>query len=103
MRWNNHLIAPSKSTTLPRGKPNALYDLPELYNCQSHRMPLNPTEVDEFDDPAFINKVDDISEEFQEFAEIVLSLNGHSSERPKSVSEALEVYFILLDAIEIYS
>ena len=71
-RWNSHLIATSRGSTLPRGRPNSLYCLPELYETESFRKDVDLEELEEFNDPAFIRETDDISDDFKEFVSIVL-------------------------------
>ena len=100
--WNCHLIATSRGSTLPRGRPNSLYCLPELYETESFRKDVDLEELEEFNDSAFIRETDDISDDFKEFASIVLE-TGETANYPQSVDEGLHLYFILLEAIATYS
>ena len=70
--WNCHLIATRRGSTLPRGRPNSLYCLPELYETESFRKDVDLEELEEFHVPAFIRETDDISDDFKEFVSIVL-------------------------------
>ena len=71
-RWNCHLIATSRGSTLPRSRPNLLYCLPELYETESFRKDVDLKELEEFNNPAFIRETDDISDDFKEFVSNVL-------------------------------
>ena len=103
LRWNRHILAPSTNTTLPRGRPDSLYFVPQLYNSKSYKMEADMAEVNEFDDPRFCICLEDNSPEFLEFAEIVLYLkNRDGTIRQKTLNEAFEVYFILLEAVNEY-
>ena len=102
-RWNRHLIAKTKGASLPTGRPNSMYYLPQLYDAQSYKMPVDFAEVEEFEDPNFAQSRADISEEFSEFVETVLTIRGLSTNRPSNVKEALIMYFVLLEEIEAYS
>ncbi|XP_057293864.1 uncharacterized protein LOC130622416 [Hydractinia symbiolongicarpus] len=48
IRWNQHLLAPSKGATAPRGRPDTLYFVPELYGCESFKKTLDLNELEEF-------------------------------------------------------
>ena len=71
-RWNCHLIATSRGSTLARSRPNSLYCLPELYETESFRKDVDLKELEEFNNPAFIRETDDISDDFKEFVSNVL-------------------------------
>ena len=58
-------------------------------------------EVDGFNDPAFLHDTEDNCEEFADFADIVLELNGSPPEI-NNASDALSTYFLLLQAIDTY-
>ena len=96
--WNQHQLSPSRGSLLPHGRPDALYFVPELFNCISHKKPLGESELKEFEDPSFQQVASDNCEEFKEFAETVLVRNGQSI-KPKNVKEGLEMYFFLLEEI----
>ncbi|XP_057301730.1 uncharacterized protein LOC130636125 isoform X1 [Hydractinia symbiolongicarpus] len=51
-RWNRHLIAKSKGASLPTGRPNSLYHLPQLYGTKSYTMSVDLAD-EEFDNPNF--------------------------------------------------
>ena len=98
--WNRHLIAKTNGTMLPTGRPNSLYYLPQLYDSVSYKAPVDLAEAEEFNDPNFTTSRSDVCEEFSEFAETVLALQGSSTNRPSKVGDALAMYFLLLEAIE---
>ena len=56
----------------------------------------------EFDDPMLAKTIADNTDEFLEFAEIVLRLAGRTFVRLIDIFEALEVYFILLETVDEY-
>ena len=99
IRWNQHLLAPSKNSVLPRGKPDCLYFLPELNNTCSYQKPVSHEEIAYFDDPAFVTAAKDNDTFFIEFAETVLAFEG-LPKKPTNVSTALKMYFFLLEALE---
>ncbi|XP_057304634.1 uncharacterized protein LOC130641714 [Hydractinia symbiolongicarpus] len=102
-RWNKHILAPSSNKILPRGRPDTLYFVPEIFNSQSFRKEVDLAEVDEFDDPQFCVSLQDNSAEFLEFAKIVFEMNnGRSNRRLEKITEAFEVYISLLEAVNKY-
>ena len=101
-RWNCHLIAKSRGSTLSRGRPNSLYILPELYETEPFRKDVDLEELEEFNDPTFIRETDDISDDFKEFVSVVLE-TVETTNNPQSVDEGLHLYFVLLEAIATYS
>ena len=101
-RWNCHLIAKSRGSTLPRGRPNSLYCLPELRQTEPFRKDVDLEELEEFNDPTFIRETDDISDDFKEFVSVVLE-TVETTNNSQSVDEGLHLYFVLLAAIATYS
>lgn len=101
--WNWHLIAKSKGASLPTGRPNSLYHLPQLYGTKSYKISVDLADVEEFDNPNFAQNRPDNCEEFCEFADAVLQMRGLSRERPSSVNQDLKIYFALLEDIVTYS
>ena len=100
--WNCHLIAKSRGSTLPRGRPNSLYCLLELYENKSFRKDIDLEELEEFNDPTSIRETDDISDDFKEFVSVVLE-TVETTNNPQSVDEGLHLYFVLLEVIATYS
>ena len=96
------LLAPSKSAILPRGRPISIYHLPELFGSASWLIPVSSKGIAEFDDPLFTTDVPDVSPGFQEFADIVFEGQDNFSERQANITEALEMYFSLVEAIAFY-
>ena len=101
-RWNCHLIAKSRASTLPRRRPYLLYCLLELYETESFHKDVYLEELEEFNDPFFIRETDDISDDFKEFVSVVLE-TVETTNNPQSVDEGLHLYFALLEAIATYS
>ena len=101
-RWNCHLIAKSRWSTLPRGRPNSLYCLTELHQTEPCRKDVDLEELEEFNDPTFIRETDDISDDFKEFVSVALE-TVETTNNSQSVDEGLHLYFVLLAAIATYS
>ena len=101
VRWNTHIISRSKHSNLPRGRPDSMYFLPNLFNATDQKQELDLNEIKEFEDPAFVQCSKDNKDDFIEFAETVLCMKGYEK-KPKTVAEALETYFVLLEAIDKY-
>ncbi|XP_057303686.1 uncharacterized protein LOC130641062 [Hydractinia symbiolongicarpus] len=99
VRWNQHIIAPSRGSTLPRRRPDTLHFIPELYNSKSYKKFVDISDISEFNDPTFAIAVADNEPEFIEFAYTVLAMKGHPNGRPSTIQQALEIYFLLLDAV----
>ncbi|CAL8290549.1 unnamed protein product, partial [Arctogadus glacialis] len=38
--WNTHTIRPSKNLNVPRGRPNVMFALPELYGTRDFLSPI---------------------------------------------------------------
>ena len=100
IRWNQHILAPSKGNELPRGRPDSLYFIPELMGVESCEKPLDEIELACFETTDLVEQIEDCDPNFVEFAEIVLVSLGLQPIQPKTLVEATEVYFILLEAIE---
>jgi len=70
IRWNQHLLAPSRHSILPRGRPDSLY-----FWCEkSYRKNVELEDVEEFNDPAFVSSSHDNDPNFIEFAETILNM-----------------------------
>jgi len=101
LRWNQHIISPSQNVSLPRGRPDSLYFLPQLYESRSYRKEINIDELSVFEDPEVIIQPEDNSPEFLEFVSQVVELKGiENFSKPKTTKDALELYFILLELIQ---
>ena len=97
--WNEHIISKS-SNGGPSGRPDTIYFLPHLYDCQDYSDPLEDDDIDEFL-PAAEEIPPDYSAEFGEFAEI-LTIN-EELEMPVDVKSCLNLYLFLLEKIEEFS
>ena len=101
-RWNRHLLAQCKGAIFPREQPIWLYLLPELFGSASWLIPVSSEEKAEFDDLLLATDVPDVSPEFQEFTDIVFEGQGNFSDRSANITEELEMYFSLVEAIVCY-
>ena len=97
--WNQHQIASSKfgNSSGPRGKPDCMYFLPHLYNTEDFKVDIDLHEVEEFNDNSTMCSAD-FSEEFEEFALIVMNALGLSL--PQDVNEGLDLYLRLIQEID---
>ena len=72
--WNEHIISKS-SNGGPSGRPDTMYFMPHLFDCQDYSDPLEDDDIDEFL-PAVEVIPPDYSAEFGEFAEITMTNEG---------------------------
>lgn len=99
--WNQHIISSSKfDNSGPRGRPDNMYFLPHLYQTEDYKLEVDSLDVDEFYNHASM-VVQDTSEDFKEFATVVMNENGLLT--PTNVREALNLYVALLQEIERFS
>ena len=70
---NQHLIASSKAEN--RRRPDCVFFLPQLYNSENYKVPVNPQELEEFLDESTMSPAD-CREEFKEFAWTVMNALG---------------------------
>ena len=97
--WNEHIISKS-SNGGPSGRPDTMYFLPHLFDCQDYSDPLEDDDIDEFL-PAVEEIPPDYSAEFGEFAEFIMTNEG--LEMPVDVKSCLNLYLFLLEKIEEFS
>ena len=86
--WNVHIISRSRNNGT-RGRPDTMYYLPHLFDTRDYKIEIDP---DEFADVAVCvsNDIEDVSDEFKEFAREVL--RGSGFEEVDDVTDALKVY-----------
>ena len=95
--WNQHIISSSKfDNSGPRGRPDNMYFLPHLYQTEDYKLEVDSLDVDEFYNHASM-VVQDTSEDFKEFATVVMNENGLLT--PTNVREALNLYVALLHGV----
>ena len=94
--WNEHIMSKS-SNVGPSGRPDTMYFLPHLFDCQDYSDPLEDDHIDEFL-PAVEEIPSDYSAEFGEFAELIITNEG--LEMPVDVKSCLNLYLFLLEKIE---
>ena len=96
--WNEHIVSES-SNGGSSGRPDRMYFLSHLFDCQDYPDPL------EDDIYEFLLAVEEIplnySMVFREFAEIVMTNEG--LEMPVDVKSCLNLYLFLLEKIEEFS
>ena len=97
--WNEHIITKS-SNGGSSGRPDTMYFLPHLFDCQDYSDPLEDDDIDEFL-PAVEEIPPHYSAEFGEFAEIIMTNEG--LEMPVDVKSCLNFYLFLLEKIEEFS
>ena len=71
-------------------------------NCDSYKQHVDMDDLEEFNDPVLAEASNDTSDEFVEFAETVLTIKGIRLVKPKTITEALEMYYLLLHSIDEY-
>ena len=96
---NEHIKSKS-SNVGPSGRPDAMYFLPHLFDCQDYSVPLEDNDIDEFL-PAVEVIPSDYSAESGEFAEITMTNEG--LEMLVDVKSCLNLYLLLLEKIEEFS
>ena len=96
--WNQHIISPSKfgNSSGPRGKPDCMYFLPHFYNTVDYKVHVDSTDIDEFINGSM--SVEDVSNEFLEFATIIM--NYLSLQKPSNAKEGLDLYILLLQEVD---
>ena len=72
--WNTHLIAKSRNGG-PSGRPNSMFYLHHLYGVDNLLKRVDLDEVEKFY-PVVASDVRDFSEEFEEFAEYLMTRDG---------------------------
>ena len=97
--WNEHIIS-KRSNGGPSGRPDTMYFLPHLFDCQGYSDPLEDDDTDEF-----LLDVEEIppnySAEFGEFAELIIAIK--ELEMSVDVKSCLNLYLLLLKKIEEFS
>ena len=70
--WNKHIISPSKfgNNSGPRGKPDCIFFLPNLYSTENYQISIAFDELEEIDDAVMCPA--DVTDEFNEFATCVM-------------------------------
>ena len=94
--WNEHIISKS-SNGGPSGRPETMYSLPHLFDCQDYSDPLEDDDIEEFL-PAVEKISPDYLAEFGEFADITMRNEG--LEMPVDKKSCLNLYLFLLEKIE---
>ena len=93
--WNKHIIS-KNSNSGPSDRPDAMYFLPHLFDCQDYSDPLEGDDTDEFL-PAAEGIPPVYSAEFGEFAKMIMTNEG--IEIPFDVKSSLNLYLFLLEKI----
>ena len=97
--WNTHLIARSRNGG-PSGISNCMFYLNHLSGVENLLKQIDFDEVEEFH-PLVSTDLRDYSVEFEGFAGQFMRQDGLNA--PVNPSDALHLYFYLLEKIEIYS
>ena len=97
--WNEHIISKSSNGGLS-GRPDTMYFLPHLFDCQDYSDPLEDDDIDEF-----LQAVEEISPdylaEFGEFADITMT--NEALEMSVDVKSCLKFVLFLLEKMEEFS
>ena len=98
--WNEHIISKS-SNGGPSGRPDTMYFLPYLFDCQDCSDPLEDDNIDAFL-PAVEEISPDYSAEFGEFA-FEIAMTNERLEMLVDVKSCLNSYLFLLEKTEDFS
>ena len=97
--WNEHVISKSINGG-PSGRPDTMYFLPHLFNCQDYSDPLEDDDIDESLPP--VEEIStDYSADFGEFAEITMT--NEVREMPVNLKSCLNLHLFLLEKMEEFS
>ena len=102
--WNQHCIRSQNNEDSPCGKPDLIYYVPELYNCNEQKMPLLYCQQDLLNversfcreyppfgcDPLFVDALN------------VLVGNCNNFTMPDNVEEAIQLYQLLMEILQQY-
>ena len=97
--WNAHIVSKSRNSG-PSGRPSCMYHLPHLFEKADGLQRVDVKEMEEFD-PIVGELPLDFSNEFSEFVIEVLPENEMKT--PGTATEALHLYFTLLEKISQYT
>ena len=97
--WNQHIISKSINGG-PSGRPDTMFFLPHLYDCQNFLEPVEEGMISDFL-PAVENLPLDYTPEFKEFAETIMEEGG--LEMPVNAMEGLNLFLYMLDKIAEHS
>jgi hypothetical protein len=99
VQWNQHTLQVKKDCNSPRGKPDVMYFLPDLYDCQDHKVPCDSTEIQRCKQMYGHGRpLHGCSAEFIQLAQLLVPNAG----RPKDSTEAAGLYEQLINAITRY-
>lgn len=93
--WNVHILSSSRNSG-PRGRPDSMFFLSHMFNTEDFLSRVDTAEIENFY-PQTDNNVRDYSNEFQEFAEVVMAEANRA--RPSNTTDALYLYIFLLQRI----
>jgi len=97
--WNQHTIQMKKNNEGPRGKPDVMFFVPQLYDTRDHSLPCDNDLVEHcFETYGMDRPVHGCSEEFNELLRLLLQ--EEQVQPPTSVDEAVGFYAKLLDEID---
>ena len=96
--WNNHKIRPSRLSESPDGRPAIIYELPERYDAQDYKFPVNSIDFDlaerEYSSPP---KQFCCSNEFAELA--LMLMEDLNLSMPSSLEDSKMLYTTLVNEV----
>lgn len=97
--WNTHHIRKSRNLDSPHGKPETMYNFPEVYGCRDYLRRVNEEDVLSLTE-ALTGHVPDCEEPALELFTIMME--EHNRHMPTSVSEGDDLFVFLLDTMHNY-
>ena len=96
--WNNYKIRTSKLSESPNGRPSVIYELPEKYDTEDHKIPVNAVDLNLAKRPySAAPSQFCCSDEFSELAFMIME--DLNLQIPSSFKEAENLYFKLVEEI----
>ena len=96
--WNNHKIRTSKLAESPDGRPSIIYESPEKYNAEDHKIPVNMVDLN-LAKRLYSAALSQFccSDKFSELA--LMMMEDLNLQMPSSFKEAENLYFKLVEEI----
>lgn len=100
IQWNMHIISTSRNAECPRGKPDLMFDLPEMYGSRSYGTTVAMEDIVYcVDNHTRGKQIMGCSDEFIE----LVTLLKPGTEAPRTRDEAMELYKALCEQFKRYS
>ncbi|XP_031333807.1 uncharacterized protein LOC116176151 [Photinus pyralis] len=97
LEWNSHYIRKNKNGTCPPGRPDLLYNFPEVYNCENYITEINSLHVQNCEDECIFLNSPCADEDVFNLCQIIAFEMNHN--KPSDVFEAITLYTNLRNQI----